>query len=83
MGYQENFTEEQVQDLLDEDLSVASSLATLINENGDIRTFLVKKLKELQEQADDAMDEIDDWNALQDKVEASEAQYINKIYFWQ
>jgi hypothetical protein len=51
MGYQEKFTEEDLTELLGDDLSLAASLATLINDNGDIRTFLLNKLREREEEA--------------------------------
>jgi hypothetical protein len=52
MGYQENFTAEEITELLADDLSLAASLATLILENGDINAFLVTKLRERAEEAD-------------------------------
>lgn len=44
------FTEEEVTELLGDDLSLAASLAALINEGGDIRQFLIEKLEARQEE---------------------------------
>jgi hypothetical protein len=83
MAYQYKFSEEEVNELLGEDLSLAASLTTLINENGNIRAFFVRKLEQIQERAEDREDERDDWNSLQDRVDANEARYINQMYFGQ
>jgi hypothetical protein len=74
------FTEEDLTELLGDDLTLAASLAKLINEKGDIRAFLVKKLEERLEQEEEE-NEVDDWNAFQDSVDAREAQYINQNIF--
>jgi hypothetical protein len=51
MAYKYEFSEDEVNELLGEDLSIAASLATLINTNGDIRSFLIAKLEEREEEA--------------------------------
>jgi hypothetical protein len=48
MNYQ--VTEEDLTELIGDDLTLAASLAKLINENGDIRAFLEKKLIQRNEE---------------------------------
>lgn len=45
-----NFTEDELNELLGEDLSLADSLAKLINGNGDLRAFFIQKLEDRQEE---------------------------------
>src|SRR6185437_15326291 len=89
MSYHEKFTEEEVIELLEEDVSLAQSISSLINDRGDICAFLKTKLLErrekspefLQMQEEMVREMIDDWNALQDAVDATEARYINEHCF--
>jgi hypothetical protein len=50
MAYVYKFTEDELVELIGDDLTLPASLATLINEGGDIRAFLVKKLEEREEE---------------------------------
>lgn len=80
------FTEEELVELIGDDLSLPASLAKLINEGGDIRSFLVKKLEEREEELalfhlSQSDSDVDDWNQIQDAVEAREARYINTMHF--
>lgn len=88
MAYIYKFTEEEVNELLGEDLSLAASLATLINDNGDIRAFLIKKLEAREKELaafhlsqSGSYSASEDWNSIQDAVEAREAAYINSHHF--
>lgn len=88
MAYVYKFTEDELVELIGEDLSLPASLATLINDGGDIRSFLIKKLEEREEELavfhlsqSAAYSDADDWNAIQDAVEAREAGYINSHHF--
>lgn len=44
------FTEEDLVELIGDDLTLPASLATLINNGGDIRSFLVEKLLAREEE---------------------------------
>ncbi len=84
MGYQEEFSADDVNELLADDLSLANSLYTLIIENGDIRTFLLTKLRERAERLEEADEQDNDWNdwrSLQNAIDADEARYINQSCF--
>lgn len=50
MANEYTFTADELTELLGEDLSLAASLAELINNGGDIRSFLVEKLLEREEE---------------------------------
>jgi hypothetical protein len=50
MAYEYKFTEEDLVELIGDDLSLPASLATLINEGGDIRAFFIEKLEAREEE---------------------------------
>lgn len=86
MAYEYKFTEADLIELIGDDLSLPASLAALINDGGDIRSFLIKKLEEREEELtrfhlSQRDVELGDWKSIQDAVEAREAKYINQTYF--
>lgn len=88
MGYQEKFTEEEVEELFADDLSLAFSISELINKGGDIHVFLTKKLLERREAIEEyqrsqelsSNEDWKDWNSLQNTIDAEKARYINQTY---
>lgn len=88
MATEYKFNEEDLVELIGDDLSLPASLATLINEGGDIRAFLVKKLEKREQELavfhlsqSGSYGDSDDWNSIQDAVDAREARYINAQCF--
>lgn len=88
MAYVYKFTEDELVELIGDDLSLPASLAALINDNGDIRSFLLNKLLEREEELaifhlsqSQKNSDLEDWNSIEDAVEAREAAYINSHHF--
>lgn len=87
MTSQYKFSEQDLIELIGDDVSLPGSLATLINEGGDIRSYFIKKLQEREEESaklhlsQSGYSDADDWNSMQDAVDAREASYINQTCF--